>query len=235
MVSFANDKFYRSQSFLVDSAKKYFDGHASYNPNYIDKKFIEKNKHIFNQKRGYGYWLWKPYIIRETLKQLNFGDIVFYVDCGNLIINDPNILIEKAKKNKTGILLFKNRDGAPHGAIWKNYQWIKYDCFKKMNCLEERCIQGDQVDGSYIVAVKSPYTLSFFNEYLTYCEDEDILTDIPNKLGNNYEGFKDHRHDQSVLSLMAIKNNIETEESPSEWGNDFRDYKQTFLHHRGII
>lgn len=235
MVSFANDRFYRSQSILVESSKKYFDGHASFNLNYIDKKFFEKNKHILEQKRGCGYWLWKPYVIKETLKQLDFGDIVFYVDSGNLIVNDPNILIDIAKKTDKGMLLFKNRDGAPHGTIWKNFQWTKYDCFKKMNCLDNVYVKGDQIDGSYVVVVKNKFTLSFFDEYTAYCEDEDILTDIPNKLGENFEGFKDHRHDQSVLSLMAIRENITIEESPSEWGNDFRKYKQTFLHHRGVI
>jgi len=239
MVSFANERFFRSQSFLVDSGKKYFDGHASFNPNFIDKKFATKNKHIFDQKRGYGYWLWKPYIIRETLRQVKDGDAVFYIDSGNLIVSNPNVLIDICKKTEKGILLFENRDGAPANTIWKNYQWTKYDCFKKMNCLDDVYTQGNQVDGSYVLAIKNDFTMSFFDEYVAHCEDADILTDAPNKLGSNLQGFKDHRHDQSVLSLMSIREKLLVAREPSEWGNNYMtteySYPQIFSHHRGII
>ena len=44
------------------------------------------------------------------------------------------------------------------------------------------------------------------SEYLYYAQDKRIITDDPNELGyNNYEGFRDHRHDQSILSLLTKK------------------------------
>jgi len=81
--------------------------------------------------------------------------------------------------------------------------------------------------------------MSFFDEYVAHCEDADILTDAPNKLGSNLQGFKDHRHDQSVLSLMSIREKLLVAREPSEWGNDYMttaySYPQIFSHHRGII
>ena len=38
--------------------------------------FIEHNR------RGYGYWLWKPYIIKKTMEEMKDGDILLYLDCG---------------------------------------------------------------------------------------------------------------------------------------------------------
>ena len=40
------------------------------------KNFIEKHK------RGYGYWLWKPYIIMQQLENMGEGDVLFYADAG---------------------------------------------------------------------------------------------------------------------------------------------------------
>ena len=35
---------------------------------------------IENNKKGYGYWLWKPYIIKKTLEKMKKGDILLYLD-----------------------------------------------------------------------------------------------------------------------------------------------------------
>ena len=37
---------------------------------------------IKNNMRGYGYWIWKPKIILESLKQLPENDILIYLDAG---------------------------------------------------------------------------------------------------------------------------------------------------------
>jgi hypothetical protein len=43
-------------------------------------------------------------------------------------------------------------------------------------------------------------------EWLAGCEDQRILTDISNACGlPNFPDFVEHRHDQSVLTLCAIK------------------------------
>ncbi len=39
-------------------------------------KFIEANN------RGYGYWLWKPFLILEAIKPMREGDVLLYADAG---------------------------------------------------------------------------------------------------------------------------------------------------------
>ena len=181
-------RFLRSQEILVQSAKGRVNGYISYSPNSIDNNFTEINKHILKQSRGYGYWLWKPYIMNRALEAVNYGDIVVYADSGNSIINDLTPLFTLVQNDTKGIILFDNRDGAPAGTTWKNKQWTKYDCFKKMNCLDDIYVTGEQVNGSYAVFVKNKFTKKFLNEYLRFCTDEHILTDTPNTLGDNFEG-----------------------------------------------
>ncbi len=33
---------------------------------------------VARNQRGFGYWLWKPYILLRTLEQAKDGDIIFY-------------------------------------------------------------------------------------------------------------------------------------------------------------
>lgn len=239
LVSYATPNYYRSQALLVDSSKPFFSGHASFTPDLIDSDFKEKNKHIFDLPRGGGYWLWKPFIIKKILDMVSDGDYVFYIDSGNLIVGDINPLFEICKRDERGILFFDNRDGTSDGSVWKNDMWTKYDCFEVMGCNTDKYVYGNQIDGSYVLVKKNSYSTNFFNEYLKWCETGDIITDEPSKLGKNYPAFRQHRHDQSILSLLSIKYNLPIAREPSEWGNHLinekSEYGQLFQHHRGAI
>lgn len=239
LVSYATPNYYLSQQYLVASSKQFFNAHASYTPELIDEGFIEKNKHIFNLSRGGGYWLWKPYIIQKVLSMLSEGDFLFYIDSGNLITGNINPLFDICARDSRGILFFDNRDGCPEGGIWKNDMWTKFDCFEVMKCNTDEYVNGNQIDGSYVLVQKNKFSVEFFNEYLTWCETGTIITDEPSVLGEDYPAFRQHRHDQSILSLMAIKYKLPVSREPSEWGNhlinDKSEYGQLFMHHRGVL
>ena len=238
LVSFATDRFKKSLEHLRETAKPHFNGIAEYSDANI-KPFIQENIAIFKYQRGFGYWLWKPYIILETLKQLSDGDILFYVDAGNSIVNDLSPVFDVVDNDSKGLLLFENRDGNHEGKVWTNKMWTKYDCFHRMNCLEDKYINGFQIDGSYAVVKKNEFTLNFYEEYLKYAKDPQIITDLPNIHGNNFPEFRDHRHDQCIASLLSIKHNITIFNCPSEWGtrvkSDKPTFKQLFFHHHGYI
>ncbi|WP_220475142.1 hypothetical protein [Paracoccus sp. JM45] len=51
----------------------------------------------------------------------------------------------------------------------------------------------------------SKESFEFLEQSLEYCKDPRILTDQPDETGKPYEVFRDHRHDQSVGSILAHK------------------------------
>ena len=70
-----------------------------------------------------------------------------------------------------------------------------------------------------MVCRKSPEVEDFFQEVLSYAQDIRIISDNPNIMGkDNYPGFIDHRHDQSVISLISKKRGIEKFRDPSQYG-----------------
>ena len=74
-----------------------------------------------------------------------------------------------------------------------------------------------QIHGAFLLLRHSFYTMRFVAQWLTYCEDVRIITDVPSSACprmKEAEGFRENRHDQTVLSLLAKKWNIPTWPEP---------------------
>lgn len=207
-----------------------FDQVNEYSYDMLDEEFKEKNKGILSQRRGAGYWLWKPYIILDTLRKAQEGDIVFYCDAGCSFIDSfDDYFFDICKRDKKGIILFMGAH--PQSA------YTKRDCFWYMGCDQEKYHNSLQLTATFQLVQKSNFSLAFYEEYVKFCEDERILTDMPNECGlPNFDDFIDHRHDQSVLTNLQIKHDITYYQDPSQWG-DFhgvreKGFHQLIHHHR---
>ena len=237
LVSFAaGKKWYRSQSALIESAKKYkLSGYINYTDVNTNWEFVKKYNNIATETRGYGFWQWKPLIILDAMSMVEYGDYILYVDSGNSIISSLDYVFDVAEREE--IVLFENRDGNYNRDTHKNKEWTKRDCFVLMDCDEERYYNAMQVDASYQVYKKTDRTLQFLEEYKTFCSNDNIISDLPNITKPNLPEFIDHRHDQSILSILAAKHDICILPEPSEWGNYLvnRPYPQLFWHHRGVF
>ena len=106
-INFADIKFIRAQSLHSKTAKKHgADNVIMYSPDDIDGEFFLRNKAILTEKRGFGYWLWKPYFIRKTMNMVKEGDFIIYSDAGSAYINDIGLLIDVMRRDKTDVMCF---------------------------------------------------------------------------------------------------------------------------------
>ena len=211
LISFGNEPFRRAQKRLEDSALLYFDQVISYNETDIEPDFFKENIAIFTEKQGFGYWLWKPYLILKTLNEINEGDYCFYVDSSSRFIRSPEHLFKFCTK-KGGILLFDNQRH-------RNGIWTKSDCFALMNLDQGKYYHTLQCSAGYQLYQKNSKSISFVKEYLKYCTNYHILTNAAGTLGSELPSFRKHRHDQSVLSLLAARDGHKLHRDPSQWGN----------------
>jgi hypothetical protein len=108
-----------------------------------------------------------------------------------------------------------------------------------MNADQKGFERTRQFLASFIVVRKSAFSIQFIEQYLQYCTNPNILTDLANVCGlPNYPDFVSHRHDQSVFSLLAKKYGLRGFRDPSQWGNsrisDYSnsDYPQILEHTR---
>lgn len=218
LINYADDKFKNAQKQNTKSAYKHgFDQVIEYSPQDIDLDFFSKHKDIWSIKRGNGLWLWKPYFLLKTLKKLNDGDILFYLDSGAFWIKNAKPifkLIEEEKIYVTDTPLIEK-------------QFTKKIVFQKMDCMEEKYYVSNQIQSGFIGLKKNEYTVNFAKEWLKLCEDEEMLN--PSILNEGIdETFYAHREDQSLLSLLCKKNNIKAHLDPTQYGklpNKFDDSK----------
>jgi len=213
LITFGSEGYEVSKERLRASASGYFDEVILYGENDVDGIFYSANYAIFQQPRGWGYWLWKPYFILKTLEALDDNDVCFYVDATVVFLSSPAILIELCIVDN-GTLLFDN-------AHFLNYAWTKADCFNLMGLNTRKYVYGRQADAAIQVYKKTPQNITFLRELVSYCTNPHILTDAPNITGENHPAFRQHRWDQSVLSLLAIKHDIPLARSPRRDGNNY--------------
>jgi len=232
VISFANGKFIESQKVL--ESKSYQMGAdivINYGNHSLDKEFVKQNYDILKNAKGSGFWLWKPYLILKTLLESDDGDIILYSDSGMYPIENLKYLFNLTKEND--ICLFQ-----VHNQI--NKVWTKYDCFDIMDCTSEKYYNSQQVCGAPQVYKKTDKSIKFVQEWLYFCKNINAITDIQSQK-QNFKEFKEHRHDQSILTNLAIKNDISIYRDPSQYGNDFINeyknskYPQIFNLHRGNL
>lgn len=176
-----------------------FDKVIAFSPQDLDSNFVRKNERVLKQGRGVGYWLWKPYIIQKTLAALGPDDVLFYCDAGAFFIQPIDPYMEIMYKTGQSLIPFF----IPHH-IEKH--WTKRDAFILMDCDTPAYSHTQQRIGGVHLWRRSAFTLRFVAEWLRYTEDRRIITDMPNQYGQpNYPDFREHRHDQSILSLLTKK------------------------------
>lgn len=215
LINYANDLFQKSQKINSQTGKDYglFDKVISYNPKDVSNEFKNLNREILVHKRGNGYWLWKPYFIKKALEDLDWGDFLFYCDSGSYFINPVTDLIS--------LSLEKQLDIIPFELPYPESNWTKRDAFILMDCDREEYTLTKQRLASFVLIRKSPTSIAFTNDWLNFAQDKRILTDIENECGQeNYPDFIDHRHDQSIFSLLTKKYSLTAFRDPSQFGNE---------------
>ena len=168
----------------------------------------EINDYAKIYSRGYGYWIWKPYIIKEALTKINKNDIVLYIDgrsglrkTGKPIRWLDNFILE----NKFDIACWQ--------MIHKEMSWTNGDIISAFNLdLNSELVKTGQFAGTFHAWRKNLRSLDFLNEWLNFLLDNrEICRDEVSK-NLNHKKFIGNRHDQSVFSLMIktkiIKNDL---------------------------
>jgi len=214
LVSFASNHFSEQQKEMEMSARRYgiLDFISYTEKDLTDSDFYKENIDVFAQRRGFGYWLWKPYFILKAMENIKDNDILFYVDSGSKFVNPPATLISLAKNNASGIVAFD---------CWPltNHQWTIRETFVNLNCDTPDFWYAKHVIATVMLFRKTPLVILFLKEWLAAClEKTSLIADVTNN-NKNIEGFVQHREDQAIFSVLIKKHNIETYRNPSKWGN----------------
>lgn len=232
LINYAEHRFFKSQAKNAISGKKHgFDEVYTYRFDDLDPHFVKRNAHILSEPKGAGYWIWKAQLILQTFEHTYENDYIFYSDSGAEFISSINPLLPLCDA-AGGVLLFHLTPSDDNQEILQT----KRDALILMDCDREDIIHRWPIHAGFQLYKNCDFAKYFVSKYLHYCEDERIVTDLPNTLGKNYQEFRNHRHDQSVLSCLQKKMNIPSYIDITQFGNAFRrptdGYKQIINHTR---
>ncbi len=213
-VNYADQKFQRAQKLNSKTARQWgADRVLEYGPGDIDDTFRRRNQEILDTPRGGGYYLWKPYFYRKAYDELGENDYLVYIDSGAVYVNHIQYLIDCMEHEKVPLMIFSlERERIEKGNT-------KRDAFVLTGCDETKYTDTPQSIGGYFVCKKASVVEAYLDEVLRYAQDIRIISDEPNVMGlPNYKEFVDHRHDQSVISLMSKKYGFKRFRDPSQFG-----------------
>ena len=173
-----------------------------FNKKDIDDNFMNNNKYILEQPKGGGYWLWKPYIINKTLLKIKDNDILFYIDSKYYFTDNFKELLKPL--SIYDLLIWRNK---PNEESYYLKNWCKMDIINKYNIYNDVFTNNIEICwAGAIVIRKNDKNINIFGEWLNMCSSNDI-TDFPSTIPNSPD-FIDHRHDQSLLSILLFKYKI---------------------------
>ena len=222
LCSFASPDLKRSASRVIDQAKKInlYKKIKIYSKNDLsskEKRLLEK---LLKQgkTRGYGYWFWKPLIIKKFLLSLKDNEILNYIDVGSHInlngYERLNYYIKLVKKSKKGVLAFQFYNLKKKKFIFPKryeYMYTKSDLLDYFGVLNKKKVtHSPQYESGCIFLKKNKFTLKLLDEWANvYRNDFSLVDDSKSKL-NNLRGFLENRHDQSIFSLICKKYSVKT-------------------------
>lgn len=168
----------------------------------IDPEFAAKNKDILTLPRGGGYWLWKPYVLTTLMDVLEEGDILFYLDA-KYCFTEEFVPWVNQLLSMQDLVVFQNK---PNEIVYYMKEWCKMDVLEKYN-MTQKAFEENAIDAwaGCLLLRKTGFTHNFLKEWLEMCTYENI-TDSPSVSINTF--FRDHRHDQSLLSVLLHKYKI---------------------------
>jgi hypothetical protein len=244
LICYADDQMTISQQLCIKSATEVgkIDRTITFGPKDIDREFYQRHKKILEAPQrggGKGFWLWKPYIVDQAIRALPDGDILIYCDSGVEWIApfshlEKRIAVEKYE-GENDIFLFSNGH--------RHIDWCKVEVISKMFGVPAKwdyAGQGfqnyRQVQASVMVFRVNPYTRDFCARWLAWSCIPGFIDDALR--GTQLPEFREHRNDQSILTNLAIEDEIRLHHWPAQYWQakeaDYPgdEYPQMFYHHR---
>jgi hypothetical protein len=184
--------------------------HVIFTPDHLPRSL---RSYAAQNPRGYGYWVWKPYLIRYMISLLDGADRLFWMDAAML----PFASLKRLQFS--GVYIQKNIFHDPR-------EWCNARPFDSLPVGRQFFRDGAVPDASLIAFEVEASACRLIDRWCDLCLRHDLLADEVS--GHHHPRFIDHRHDQSILGYAAFEIGIGFSECITQYGlGSFH-----VLHHR---
>ena len=173
----------------------------------LDPAFHNRMKSfLIKGSRGFGYWCWKPQVVLQALSQMPPNDILLYADVGcHLNPNGmPRFLQYFNALHDSDFVVFQSKPHPVESRPQQECQWTKGDVLDFFHVRENRKIlESGQIAGGVFLVRNTQPVVRFFQDFRTCCMENFHLVDDSPSHSPNCPEFREHRHDQSLFSIMC--------------------------------
>lgn len=185
----------------------------------VETEFYKMNRWLWEipadpakERRGFGWYAWKPFVILQELERALPGDIVLFTDGDTYPIGDLSPLFEQCRKDG-GIMLF-----AAEGCLQRH--WCKRDMMIAMGQDEPRFLGAQHGTARFMLFEAGDWRAKqFLMEWLAYMLNPLNPTLEPSRLANDYPDFHEHRWDQAVMTNLVHKYGLKLYREADEFGD----------------
>jgi hypothetical protein len=163
----------------------------------LNSKILEFAKY---NPRGFGYWIWKPFIISNYISSLEDNSIVVYFDSraaffGNSIKWLDELILSRQRQD---FIVYR-------GNHMLEIEWTKMDTLEYLALDENTSVlYSGQIYATLICMNICTHSKKIINDWLKLSLENPLLINDEIK-SSNFQDFQEHRHDQSLLSLLLKK------------------------------
>lgn len=164
----------------------------------LEPEWVGRHQHILSQRKGAGWWLWKPYVVLRTLLDdavpWHTG-VVLWLDAGNVFVGDPQPLVRSGLMNSDVAALRLK--------CCIETDWTSRAALHRLQGTGFAIADRPQLGAYFLMFRKTSVTIEFVKDWLRLSEDPDILTDTdPEVSMKESPGYQRHMADQSVFSIL---------------------------------
>jgi hypothetical protein len=145
-------------------------------------------------------------------------DILLYLDCGcelNYLARDKFLKY---------IELVKTKKILGTETCSTDYNYTKMDLIRFFGMENDiNRLKQNHMQACPVLMLKCDEIINLYNEYYEIGSSNYHLIDDTPSIEKNFNRFREHRHDQSVLSLLVKKNNLINYDLDRTWTNNFID------------
>ncbi|MBP8080833.1 MAG: hypothetical protein KAY12_01645 [Arenimonas sp.] len=199
-LTFGDSLNYRNSLARIEqevAAMDFFDSYTISNETSLPE-FIDFHREFFSGNRtGYGFWIWKPYLVGQALEAMADGDILLYCDSGcQFNINERSL---KRLQEYFDMLAASEHATLSFELIHKERDWTKRDCFEALGAQVDDSRQ--LVGGIFLIQKCQAATdlIAGINQLIS--SRQYSLFDNSPTVAPNEPSFAEHRNDQSIFSL----------------------------------
>jgi hypothetical protein len=160
--------------------------------------WLAHSQFLLSNKRGLGYWLWKPFLISEALKALPENDFLMYADAGCELFPGRNMEILNVLPSEPPMIMTVTRLEGFTVQEWTN----SYTLRRIAGPDAPRCMPLEQIQSGFLIISSTAESRALMQHWVDCCllDEYACLVDRPDE--DESPSFVEHRYEQSVLTLV---------------------------------